>query len=88
MSQQMSLYQPEAATHAMVSSSTKALIFLSLAWSCLTIGAFTVNPVSPLGIFFLCAGLLCQIVSIGYFVRYRWYSMQARKAMQSRSATS
>jgi hypothetical protein len=77
----------EATTQAMVSSSTKALIFLSLAWFCLTVGAFTFNPTSPLGIFFICIGIPCQIVSIVYFARYRLYSMQAKRTMEARSGT-
>jgi hypothetical protein len=77
----------EATTQAMVSSSTKALIFLSLAWFCLTVGAFTFNPMSPFGIFFICIGIPCQIVSIVYFVRYRLYSMQAKREMEARSGT-
>ena len=57
MSTGMHSEQIEAMMKRMVHYSTVALVYFSLAWFCLTVGVFTVNPVGPVGIFFLCVGL-------------------------------
>ncbi|HLL79361.1 MAG TPA: hypothetical protein VKT25_07680, partial [Ktedonobacteraceae bacterium] len=67
----------------MVHVSTMALIFFSIAWFCLTVGVFTVNPIGPVGIFFLCVGLPCVAISIFYFVRYALISRKIKDAMES-----
>lgn len=67
----------------MVHYSTVALIFFSVAWFCLTVGVFTVNPVGPIGIFFLCVGLPCVAISIAYFVRYALISKKIKELSHS-----
>lgn len=62
---------------------TVALIFFSIAWFCLTVGVFTINPVGPTGIFFLCVGLPCVAISIFYFVRYARISKKIKEASDS-----
>lgn len=63
--------------------STVSLIYFSIAWFCLTVGVFTINPVSPIGIFFLCVGLLCAAISIFYLVRYALISKKVKEASSS-----
>ena len=75
--------QVESMMKKMVHYSTFALIFFSLAWFCLTVGVFTVNPVGPIGIFFLCVGLPCVAISILYFVRYALVSKKIKDATHS-----
>jgi hypothetical protein len=60
-----------------------ALVFFSIAWFCLTVGVFTVNPVGPGGIFFLCVGLLCVAISIFNFVRYARVSKKIKNIARS-----
>jgi hypothetical protein len=67
----------------MVHYSTVALVFFSIAWFCLTVGVFTINPVGPIGIFFLCVGLPCVAISILYFVRYALISKKIKDATSS-----
>ncbi len=69
-------------TNKMVHYSMFALIFFSAAWFCLTVGVFTINPVGPTGIFFLCVGLPCVAISISYFVRYASISKKIKEASQ------
>lgn len=78
MSSRTKSEQVEALTKRMVHFSTLALVFFSLAWFCLTVGVFTVNPVGPIGIFFLCVGLPCVAISILYFVRYALISKKIK----------
>lgn len=47
-----------------------ALLFLSGAIFCFTIGIFSTSPESILGIAFLCLGLLAMAGCIVYFARY------------------
>lgn len=75
--------QIETMMKTMVHYSTVALIFFSVAWFCLTVGVFTVNPVGPIGIFFLCVGLPCVAISIFYFVRYALISKKIKEASHS-----
>lgn len=82
MSSNTSSKQTEAIVKEMVRRSTRAIIFLSAAWFCLTVGVFTVNPVGPVGIFFLCVGIPCLLVSIVYFVRYGLASKKAQDALK------
>ena len=70
----------EMMTKKMIHYSTVALLFFSGAWFCLTVGVFTINPVGPSGIFFLCVGLPCVAISIVYFVRYALISKKIKKA--------
>ncbi|MBV9258773.1 MAG: hypothetical protein JO215_12235 [Ktedonobacteraceae bacterium] len=70
--------QVEEMKKTMIRYSTTALIFFSVAWFCLTVGVFTVNPVGPIGIFFLCIGLPCVAISILYFVRYALISKKIK----------
>jgi hypothetical protein len=56
-----------------------ALIVFSFAWFCLTVGAFTLNPIGPLGIFFVCIGVLCIIISIVFLARYAYYSKKVHE---------
>lgn len=72
--------QVETMTKTMIQYSTLALIFFSIAWFCLTVGVFTINPVGPTGIFFLCVGLLCVAISILYFARYALISKKIKEA--------
>jgi hypothetical protein len=67
----------------MIHYSTVALIFFSIAWFCLTVGVFTINPVGPVGIFFLCVGLPCVAISIFYFVRYALISKKIKELSRS-----
>jgi hypothetical protein len=67
----------------MIHYSTVALIFFSIAWFCLTVGVFTINPVGPVGIFFLCVGLPCVAISIFYFVRYALISKKIKELSHS-----
>ena len=71
--------QVEIMTKKMIHYSTVALIFFSIAWFCLTVGVFTINPVGPTGIFFLCVGLPCVAISIFYFVRYALISKKIKE---------
>ena len=82
MSQQRSSMQVEAMVQTMRSFLVRALIFFSLAWFCLTVGVFTANPVSPIGLFFLSIGLVILAISIVYLVRYRNASEWVRKAVE------
>ncbi|MDQ2902675.1 MAG: hypothetical protein ABI456_09760 [Ktedonobacteraceae bacterium] len=75
--------QGETMMKKMVHYSTVALIFFSVAWFCLTVGVFTINPVGPTGIFFLCVGLPCVGISIFYFVRYALISKKIKEASHS-----
>lgn len=75
--------QVETLTKKMVHYSVVALIFFSIAWFCLTVGVFTINPVGPVGIFFLCVGLSCVAISIFYFVRYALISKKIKEAIHS-----
>ena len=75
--------QSEVMTKMTIHYSTFALIFFSIAWFCLTVGVFTINPVGPIGIFFLCVGLLCAGISIFYFVRYALISKKIKEAASS-----
>lgn len=72
--------QVETMTKTIIQYSTLALIFFSIAWFCLTVGVFTINPVGPTGIFFLCVGLLCVAISILYFARYALISKKIKEA--------
>ncbi len=56
-----------------------ALIFLSISWACLTIGAFTDDPRSIVGLIFLCLGLLSLCISIVFLVRYGVISRRIQK---------
>lgn len=78
MSTQTQSEQVIAMTKRMIHFSTVALVFFSIAWFCLTVGVFTVNPVGPVGIFFLCVGLPCVAISIYYFVRYALISKKIK----------
>jgi hypothetical protein len=75
--------QVAAMMRRMVHFSTVALVFFSIAWFCLTVGVFTVNPVGPVGIFFLCVGLPCVAISIFNFVRYALISKKIKDASGS-----
>jgi hypothetical protein len=75
--------QVDAMMKKMVRYSTVALIFFSIAWFCLTVGVFTINPIGPTGIFFLCVGLPCVAISIFYFVRYALISRKIKEASRS-----
>ena len=79
----LSSEQIETMTRKTVHYTTVALIFFSIAWFCLTVGVFTVNPVGPIGIFFLCIGLPCVVVSNFYFVRYALTSKKIKEASHS-----
>jgi 1,4-dihydroxy-2-naphthoate octaprenyltransferase len=68
--------------------STVSLIFFSIAWFCLTVGVFTINPISPIGIFFLCVGLLCVAISIFYLVHYALISKKVKEASQLSEANT
>lgn len=83
MSSETKSEQVEALTKRMVHFSTLALVFFSLAWFCLTVGVFTVNPVGPIGIFFLCVGLPCVAISNLYFVRYALISKKIKEVSAS-----
>ena len=83
MSTDMMPEQVETMTKKMVHYSVVALIFFSIAWFCLTVGVFTVNPVGPIGIFFLCVGLPCVAISISYFVRYALISKKIKDVSHS-----
>lgn len=78
MSTQTQSEQVITMTKRMIHFSTVALVFFSIAWFCLTVGVFTVNPVGPVGIFFLCVGLPCVAISIYYFVRYALISKKIK----------
>lgn len=82
MSQQLSSNHIESIVQNMMSFLREALIFFSLSWFCLTVGVFTTNPISPVGIFFLCIGLIFLAISIVDLIRYRNASMRVRKAME------
>ena len=53
--------QVETMTKTMIQYSTLALIFFSIAWFCLTVGVFTINPVGPdRDLFSLCRSPVCS----------------------------
>ena len=83
MSTESKAEQVETMTKRMIHYSTVALIVFSVAWFCLTVGVFTVNPVGPIGIFFLCVGLPCVVISIFYFVRYALISKKIKDISHS-----
>ncbi len=83
MSTESKAEQVETMTKTMIHYSTVALIFFSVAWFCLTAGVFTINPVGPTGIFFLCVGLPCVAISIFYFARYALISKKIKDASHS-----
>jgi hypothetical protein len=56
-----------------------SIIFLSIAWACLTIGAFTFDPRSIVGIIFLCLGLFSLCIAIVFMVRYALISQRIQK---------
>lgn len=72
----------------MVRCSSRALIFLSVAWACLTIGVFTVYPTGPVGIFFLCVGIPCMFISIGHFIRHRVHSQRAKRLILQQESSA
>lgn len=77
--------QVEEMMQRMVHYLTVALVVFSLAWFCLTVGVFTVNPVGPVGIFFMCVGFPCVAISIFYFIRYGLISRKIQE-LQKRSS--
>jgi hypothetical protein len=78
--------QIEEEIRRMVRCSSRALIFLSVAWACLTIGVFTVYPTGPVGIFFLCVGIPCMFISIGYFICHWLHSQRAKRLILQQEA--
>ncbi len=72
-------YRKEMDTHRMVRFNAIAIIGLSIAWACLTIGVITDDPRSIVGITFLCLGLLSLITGIAFLVRYALLSQQIQK---------
>ncbi|HEY4387932.1 MAG TPA: hypothetical protein VGN34_26080 [Ktedonobacteraceae bacterium] len=83
MNASITLEEHQGMMKKMVHYSSVALIFLSIAWFCLTVGVFTFNPTGPIGIFFLCVGLPCIAISIFYFIRYAQTSKQIKNASSS-----
>lgn len=82
MSTPSSSREVEKLVGRMVQFSTRALIFLTLAWAFLTIGVFTFNPVGPVGLACLGIGLLCVAISIVFFIRYWSISKKIKRLIQ------
>lgn len=72
-------YQKEIDTRRMVRFNATAIIALSVAWACLTIGVFTDDPRSIVGITFLCLGLISMCTSIVFLIRYALISRHIHK---------
>ena len=66
--------QHQEQVQRMVHFITVALIFLSISWACLTIGVFTADPRSIIGLIFLCLGLISLCIFIVFLVRYAMIS--------------
>lgn len=71
--------QQEDQIRRMVHFNATSIIFLSIAWACLTIGVFTDDPRSIVGIIFLCLGLLSLCIALVFMVRYALISQRIQK---------